>query len=174
MIEGAFAEFVVVPAKNIHVLSDDFNLYQAALAEPLACAYRAVKRAFDAGNNESVFIYGAGTIGLLCGLVAKHLGAQHIIMADINEERLETANRIGLIYTLNPSQGTVDARIREVTNQNGIDMVIDAVGFDSTRKQAERIINPGGVIMNIGLGVDESQLTVNSIQEHQYLLEFEQ
>lgn len=160
--QGAFSEFVAVPANNVHVLPDDFNLYQAALAEPLACAYRAVKRAFDYEQNESAFIFGAGTIGLLSGLVAQYLGADPIIIADINEERLETAKRIGLTHTMNPSKDAVNEQINQITNQKGIDIVVDAVGFETTRKQAEAIINPGGVIMNIGLGIDESYLPVNN------------
>ncbi len=158
---GAFAEYVSVPASSIHVVPDAMDSFRASLAEPLACSLRAARRALVQYPFANVLIYGAGTIGLLSGLVSRILGAGKVIVLDLNDERLKTVGKAGIEYTIQAKTEDVSARIKSITGSKGIDVIIDAAGFPATRKQAMELVNPGGVIMNIGLGADETSLQIN-------------
>lgn len=160
---GAFAEYVTAPASAVHVIPDALDPYLASLTEPLACCLRAAKRALALHPLANVLIYGAGTIGLLSGLASRILGANKIIMVDLNDERLQTVRQAGIDFVLNPKSEDIPARIQEITNSDGVDVIIDAAGFEPTRKQALEIINNGGVIMNLGLGIDETPLRINHL-----------
>jgi threonine dehydrogenase-like Zn-dependent dehydrogenase len=158
---GAFAEYVAVPASAVHVVPDELDLFRASLTEPLACALRAARRAMEQHPFANVVVFGAGTIGLLSFLVAQILGASRIIVIDSNEARLETPKRLGAYATITPGQPDYIAKVKQWGGQSGIDVVIDAAGFQQTREAAVQMVNPGGTIMNIGLGVDQTQLPIN-------------
>ncbi|NEU30912.1 galactitol-1-phosphate 5-dehydrogenase [bacterium LRH843] len=158
---GAFADYVAVPATSVYVIKDELSSYSAALAEPLACTVRGVRRAIASHPFSNVLIYGAGAIGLLSGFVAQTLGANKVIMADINDERLETVKNSGIDYVINSKTTDVEAEIKRITGNKGVDIIIDAAGFLPTRSQAMKIVNSGGIILNIGLGINETPLPIN-------------
>jgi len=158
---GGFAEYVAVPESAVVVVPESLDSYNASLSEPLACCFRAVRRAMSKHSLPNVLVYGAGAIGLLSVLVAKELGANKVIVADINEERLRTLNELSIEHTLNNKNKNFSEDINNIVGSKGIDIIIDAVGFRTTRQQAASLINPGGIIMNIGLGIDETPLTIN-------------
>ncbi|WP_040984451.1 zinc-dependent alcohol dehydrogenase [Oceanobacillus jeddahense] len=158
---GAFAEYVAVPASAIVEVPEKLDSFAASLAEPLACTFRAVRRAMAAHTVPNILVYGAGAIGLLSSFVAKELGANKIIVADINEDRLQTLQEVGIENTLNNSKDDFEAKLEEIVGYKGIDVVIDAVGFQATRTQSAKVVNPGGMIMNVGLGIDETVVPIN-------------
>lgn len=158
---GAFAEYVSVPATNVFPIPDHLDVYRASLTEPLACSLRATRRALERHPFSNVVIFGAGGIGLLCGKVARILGADKIVVIDTNVERLNIAMQAGVDYTINPSEDNYKEKINQFVGNKGIDVVIDAAGFQPTRSSSIEIINPGGTFMNIGLGVDETELPIN-------------
>jgi threonine dehydrogenase-like Zn-dependent dehydrogenase len=158
---GAFADFVSVPASAIHVIPDTLSPFRASLTEPLACSLRAVRRAMAAHPFANVVVFGAGTIGLLCFIVARILGASRVVVVDRNEARLKAPERLGAYGTISPAQQGYIQKIKEAMGQSGIDVVIDAVGYQPTRQAAMEIINPGGTIMNVGLGIDQTQIPMN-------------
>lgn len=158
---GAFAEFVAVPARNVHVIPDEMNVYDAALTEPLACSLRGVRRALAFEPFANVLVYGAGTIGLLSAFVAQILGANKVIVADLNEKRLETIQNVGIQHVIHSKTEDVKAAVERITLGAGVDVIVDAAGFVPTRTEALQVINAGGVILNIGLGVDETPLNIN-------------
>jgi threonine dehydrogenase-like Zn-dependent dehydrogenase len=158
---GAFAEYVVVPESSVIEVPKSLDSYTASLSEPLACCLRAVRRALAHHPFSNVLIYGAGAIGVLSGFVADILGARKVVIADINNDRLTTLNSVGFNHTLNPNEENFEEKLSEMAGPEGIDVVIDAAGFLPTRTQAASIVNTGGVIMNIGLGIDETPLPVN-------------
>ncbi|MEN2769006.1 galactitol-1-phosphate 5-dehydrogenase [Ornithinibacillus xuwenensis] len=158
---GAFAEYVAVPASAIVEVPESLDSYAASLAEPLACCFRAVRRAMALHSVPNVLIYGAGAIGLLSSFVAKELGANKVIVADINEERLATLKDVGITYTLNNGKDDFEQQLEDIVGYKGVDVIIDAVGFQPTRSQSAKLVNPGGVIMNVGLGIDETTVPIN-------------
>lgn len=158
---GAFAEYVAVPASCVNVIHEDLNSYSAALAEPLACCLRAARRALSMHPFSNVMIYGAGAIGLLSAYVSKILGAGRVIVVDINDERLNNIQNAGIEFVINSKAENVESKIKKITQEKGVDVIIDAAGFLPTRTEAVKLINPGGIIMNIGLGIDETPLLIN-------------
>ncbi|MUK87562.1 alcohol dehydrogenase catalytic domain-containing protein [Ornithinibacillus sp. L9] len=158
---GGFAEYVAVPASSIVEVPEKFDSYAATLSEPLACCFRAVRRAMAQHTVPNVLIYGAGAIGLLSSFVAKEIGANNIIVADINEDRLQTLSDIGIEHALNNGNPDFEEKLEGIVGNKGVDVVIDAVGFLPTRSQSAKLVNPGGVIMNIGLGIDETPVPIN-------------
>ncbi|MBT2600515.1 MULTISPECIES: alcohol dehydrogenase catalytic domain-containing protein [unclassified Oceanobacillus] len=158
---GAFAEYVAVPGSSIVEIPEKLDSFAASLAEPLACTFRAIRRAISMHTVPNILVYGAGAIGLLSAFVAKELGANKVIVADINEDRLQTLTKVGIEDTLNNSKDDFEDKLNEITGYKGIDVVIDAVGFQPTRTQSANVVNPGGVIMNVGLGIDETIVPIN-------------
>ncbi|TDG00099.1 alcohol dehydrogenase catalytic domain-containing protein [Paenibacillus piri] len=158
---GAFAEYVNVPAASIHIIPETLNPFRASLTEPLACSLRAVRRAMADHPFANVVVIGAGTIGLLSFLVARILGASRVVVVDMNEARLQTPKRLGAYGTISPAEPGYIGKIRDAMGPSGIDVVIDAVGYQPTRSAAIELVNPGGTVMNIGLGIDQTQLPVN-------------
>ncbi|WCK53229.1 galactitol-1-phosphate 5-dehydrogenase [Aneurinibacillus sp. Ricciae_BoGa-3] len=158
---GAFAEYVNVPASAIHVIPDTLGPFRASLTEPLACSLRATRRAMQNHSFANVVVFGAGTIGLLSFVTAQILGASRVIVVDTNEARLKTPERMGATGTISPAQPGYLQKIKTAMGPSGIDVVIDAVGLQTTRSAAVEIINPGGTIMNIGLGTDITRIPIN-------------
>jgi threonine dehydrogenase-like Zn-dependent dehydrogenase len=158
---GAFADYVNVPAASIHVIPETLSPLRASLTEPLACSLRAVRRAMASHPFANVVVFGAGTIGLLSFLVARILGASKVVVVDTNETRLRTPERLGAYGTISPAEQGYIQKIKDSMGPSGIDVVVDAVGYQPTREAAVELINPGGTIMNIGLGVDSTQLPIN-------------
>jgi threonine dehydrogenase-like Zn-dependent dehydrogenase len=157
---GAFGERVAVPRSSVIPIPDQLSPFRAALAEPLACSLRATRRALADHPFANVLVCGAGGIGLLSGFTAKLLGAMNVIITDTNPKRLEIARSNGIDLAINPKEDNLKDVIA-ASFPDGIDVVIDAAGFQQTREAAAYLLNPGGTIMNIGLGIDSTQLPVN-------------
>jgi threonine dehydrogenase-like Zn-dependent dehydrogenase len=122
--QGAFAEYVNVPATAIHVILETMNSFQAALTEPLACSLRATRRAMAQYPFANVVVFGAGTIGLLSFLTAQILGASRIIVVDTNESRLKTPQRLGATGTITPTDPSYIQKVKDAMGPSGIDVVI--------------------------------------------------
>ena len=95
-MDGAFAEFVAVPAANAYRLPEQLTLREGALVEPLSCAVHGLRKiGVEAG--ESVLVVGAGTMGLLLQQLFAHAGAGRVAVVDRNSARLAVAAESGLI-----------------------------------------------------------------------------
>lgn len=160
---GAFAERVTVPERAVHVVPDSLSPYRACLAEPLACSLRATRRALARHPLANVLVFGAGGIGLLCASLARLLGAARVIVADTNPARLQIALHAGADGAVNPRDPGWADNVKDACGPQGLDVVLDAAGFQPTREQAVQLVNPGGTVMNIGLGIDGTMLPVNTM-----------
>jgi threonine dehydrogenase-like Zn-dependent dehydrogenase len=148
---GGFAEYVSIPEKNIFELPQELDIKLASLSEPAAVAYHAFQIAkesyFKPLDQSKILIMGGGAIGLLCGLMlTKVEKCEDVTITDINAKRLEQCKRSCSAKTLIAD----DPAIKE----NSYDIVIDCVGFEITRKKSIHIIQPGGLIIHIGLSED--------------------
>jgi len=162
---GAFAEFVPIPETNLVELPDSLPVQQAALAEPLAVGWHAVRNGSRAlarplAAARSV-VLGGGAVGLACALALHHFGAKEILVAEPNELRRSSIVRIGSFQAFAPGDDAEPAGW-------SVDLVIDAVGSTATRAAASRLIKPGGVIIHIGLlsstdGLDIRKLTLQEV-----------
>ncbi len=158
-LPGAFANYVIVPARQCYALPEDLSEPLASLTEPLACSMRAVSLT-HADPAQSLLIQGAGPIGLFCLIAARALGIERIYISDLSEQRLAVARQWGALETINVSQQNVEQQIKQLV-PGGVDAVIDAVGATITRAQALQAVVPGGRVVFIGLHDEASPLAVN-------------
>ncbi len=163
--EGAFAEYLAVPARNLVPVPNDVPLAKAALAEPLACGWHAVDRAETALPRplaaSSCLVVGGGAIGLGVALVLAGRGAAAIWLAEPNPKRHATLERAGPFKVHRPGRD-------QGPPVGTIDLVIDAYGGAASRAEACRLVKPGGVIVHVGLadndgGFDARRATLQEI-----------
>lgn len=151
-VDGAFAEYVKVPAKTVHVLPDTMTYEQAASIDPIASAYRPVKKA-NIGSEDTVLVFGPGPIGIYTVQCAKAEGAKKIIIAGVNgdEERLELAKKLGADYTINISEVDMIQAVKDVNDGLLPDIVFEASGHPSSVQMCLDSIKANGKIVFIGI-----------------------
>lgn len=151
--EGAFAELLAMPEGNLVNVPDHVPLESAALCEPLACGWHAVRlaKASLGGDLAQVrcLVLGGGAIGLGAALAFRAQGGNQVTIVEPNASRRGRIMQTGDIECLAVA-GDDDAP----------DLVIDAVGIAATRASASKLVKPGGLIMHIGLGAAEGGLDV--------------
>ncbi len=148
---GAFSEFVTIPAHNAIPLEDAISFAEATMAEPLAVGLRAAAVAApDAG--QPLLILGGGTIGLCTLLAARQRGADPVYVTDMAAHKLEMIARLGG-HPLDSRSANLLAISRQVTGDRGFARIIDAVAVSGTIKQALPALAPGGTLVLVGLAV---------------------
>ena len=158
--EGGLAEFISIPDKNIHIISNELIPKEAALTEPTAVAVHAVllgEQNLKKPLSEcKILIQGAGAIGLLCGLILnKEKNCKNIIMSDPNKLRLEECSKYLEATYVEPQDKQI--------NENGFDIVLDTVGLEVSRQQAIHGIAPGGTIVHVGLTQPEGNFNFRKL-----------
>jgi len=147
--QGAFAEFIAIPADNLVEIPDGISFEKACLAEPLACGWHGVRlggKGLELPLGQArCLVIGGGAIGLGAALALKAQGAVDVTISEANPRRIPALASAG-DFTI----GSPDAIVAE--DPGGYDLVIDGVGFGATRATASRAARPGGVIVHIGLG----------------------
>lgn len=161
---GAFAEFVRVPERNVVAIPDPMPITQAALAEPIAVSWHAVRIGMERLHQPlaacRVVILGGGAIGLAAALVARHFGARDLVVGETNPLRRRTLARAEGLAVYQPGA--------DEPEDNSADLVIEAVGANATRAAACRMARPGAVIVHVGLlpgheGIDIRKITLQEI-----------
>ena len=158
---GGHAEWVVVSVRQLYRLPETLSDDAAAMTEPLAVAVHGVRLLGEAAVlPRAVAIFGAGTIGLMALQAARLAGATTSIVLDVDDERLDVARRLGATLALDPrsEQGAGEALVataRGLTDGDGLDGVIDAVGRAETRAAALPLVRPGGTVVWVGSAQDE-------------------
>jgi L-iditol 2-dehydrogenase len=149
-LNGAYAESIVIPArivqKNLHRLGASTPFRDAALAEPLACVVQGVE---DVGLSEGqrVLVLGAGPIGLMFVVLAKHRGCS-VTVHGRGKNRLDAARALGASQVLDVTDHTPLAR--DVTGSTPFDVVIEAVGKPETWEAAVQLVRKGGTVNFFG------------------------
>lgn len=148
--EGAFAQYIAMPDRNLVEVPDAVPLDIAALAEPLAVSWHAARLALGGlhpGMEPRALVIGGGAIGLAAALALKAMDVQDVTIAEPNAARR--------------------AFLEDRCGQNAVEkadgmfpVVIDAVGYAATRATASALAAPGGVIAHVGLGEDTGGLDV--------------
>jgi L-gulonate 5-dehydrogenase len=146
--DGGFRDHVIVPAPNCVVLPPDLPLDIATLAEPFAVAANVLSRT-GINADDTVLIYGAGTVGLTVLQVAKLHGARCIV-SDIDTGRLERAKEFGADVIVDPRLLSVDEAVRDENEGLGPTVVIDGAGIPALLEEACRVASPAGRIGVLG------------------------
>ena len=145
---GAFAEYFAMPKRNLIALPDDLELRKAALCEPIACGWHAVRLAERFTGMElskvRLIVCGAGAVGLGTALSARALGITDLVVVETQAGRRKNAEKQGF--------RSIDPADLEAEGFGAADVVIDAVGIAATRALASTQLRPGGTVVHIGLG----------------------
>jgi len=134
---------------NMQEIPSHVGFEEAAVTEPLACVLRGAEKA-GVKLGDSVAIIGAGPIGLLHLLTAKRMGAEKVIVTDLVDERLEFARQLGADETVNAKNEDAIKKVKELTENYGADVVIEAIGLPSTWEQALKMVRKGGTVLEFG------------------------
>jgi alcohol dehydrogenase/L-iditol 2-dehydrogenase len=150
-MNGAFAPFMSVPLKYIHILPDNVSFEEGAMIEPTCVSYNTMLVNSDPKEGELTVIIGVGAIGLLCLQMAKLRGAKVALVGlPIDEARMKIGKELGADYLIDAEKDPVK-EILDLTNQNGAPLVVDTVGGSAkTIDQALEMVRPGGQITKVG------------------------
>jgi threonine dehydrogenase-like Zn-dependent dehydrogenase len=127
IIDGAFAEYVLVPENSLYHKPKNINFDAAALAEPLAGSYKGMIEYSELKISEDLVIIGAGGMGLLASMIAERAGAASIIMIDIEDWRLEFSKKCGATHLINSQKTDAIKTVYDIL-PNGPDIVFEAAG----------------------------------------------
>ncbi len=150
--DGGYAEEVIVPSYRYLINIGDMDVHSAGL---LACsgltAYTAVKKS-QALPSENVLVVGTGGLGLMAIQIAKAVTNSNVIALDIDDEKLEEAQKNGADEVIN-SRTTTDAikRIKDLTGGQGVEAVIDFVNNEKTASDAIKTLRKRGKLIMVGL-----------------------
>jgi len=127
IIDGAFAEYVLVPENSLYKKPKNITFDAAALAEPLAGSYKGMIEYSELKIAEDLVIIGAGSMGLLASMIAERAGAASIVMIDIEDWRLELSKKCGATHLINSQKTDAIKAVYEIL-PNGPDIVFEAAG----------------------------------------------
>ncbi|MER7518485.1 L-threonine 3-dehydrogenase [Streptomyces sp. NPDC126499] len=147
--DGAFAEYVVLPASNVWVHRVAVDLDVAAIFDPFGNAVHTALSFPLVG--EDVLVTGAGPIGIMAAAVAKHAGARHVVITDVSEERLDLARKTGVSLALNVAEQTIADGQRVLGLKEGFDVGLEMSGNPRAMRDMVANMTNGGKIAMLGL-----------------------
>jgi L-iditol 2-dehydrogenase len=166
---GAFAEYVTVPAHVVYSLPASISFPDAALLEAVAVAVHAVSLA-EIAPNSAALVIGAGTIGLLCLQALRVTGCSRIFVADIDESRLALAKTFGATAVLSSPSEFV-AQMLKLTDGEGVDVAVEAVGRNESVSTAIDSVRKGGTVILVGNITPEIKLPLQKVVSRQIRLQ---
>jgi threonine 3-dehydrogenase len=155
-LDGAFAEFVKVPATNIWKLDAAIPEHYGAILDPLGNAVHTVLAGAIAG--QTVLVTGCGPIGLMSIAVAKACGSSTVFATETNEHRRSMARSMGADFVLNPAAEDVVKKIVEATNGTGVDVLLEMSGHPAAIQQGFKALRAGGRASLLGIPTEAVQL----------------
>ena len=147
--EGAFAEYLVIPAFNAFKLPHDISDDLAAIFDPFGNAVHTAL-SFDVVG-EDVLITGAGPIGIMAAAVCKHVGARHVVITDVNEYRLDLARKMGVTRAVNVASESLKDVMAELGMTEGFDVGLEMSGVPSAFSNMLEMMNHGGKVAMLGI-----------------------
>ena len=161
--DGGYAEYVLVPDAKFLAKIDNLDPDAAA---SLACsgltAFTAVKKALT-NSPENILIVGAGGLGLMGVQIANALTKANIICADLDDEKLESAKKLGATHIINTKESDAVKKIMSICNEKGVDSIIDFVNAPPTVKMDLSLIRKRGNIILVGLFGGSVELSLVSV-----------
>lgn len=146
---GCFAEYLSLPATNVVALPDNISGEHAAIFDPLGNATHCAL-AFDLVG-EDVLIVGAGPIGIMTVALARHIGARHIVVTDVNDYRLSLAKKMGATRVLNVTHESVTQVMAELEMVEGFEVGFEMSGNPSALNDLIKVMGHGGHVAILGI-----------------------
>lgn len=148
--DGAFAEYVMAPRKNLLTVPDSVSLEEAAMTEPASVALHALRRGGGCAPGETVAIFGAGPIGLMVAQWARAMGASNIFLFDIVPEKLALAKSFGFTSVFDSRHEKPIEQIHAQTRGQGVHLSFESAGVPTTMLQALEATCRGGRMVVLG------------------------
>ena len=158
--DGAFAEFVKIPASNIWKLDAAISEHYGAILDPLGNAVHTVLAGPIAG--QTVLVTGCGPIGLMAIAVAKACGSSMVYATETNEKRRTMAKKMGADVVLNPAAEDAVARILSETDGTGVDALLEMSGNPTAIQQGFKALRAGGRASLLGIPTENVPLDLVS------------
>ncbi len=159
--QGAFAEYLVIPAYNAFKIPDNISDDLAAIFDPFG---NAVHTALSFNlTGEDVLITGAGPIGIMAAAVAKHVGARHVVVTDVNPYRLKLAEKMQATRAVNVAKENIQEVMKELGMTEGFDVGMEMSGVPSAFTSMLENMNHGGKIAMLGIPPKEMAIDWNQV-----------
>ncbi|GGQ18572.1 L-threonine 3-dehydrogenase [Streptomyces roseolilacinus] len=151
--DGAFAEYVALPASNVWVHRTEVDLDIAAIFDPFGNAVHTALSFPLVG--EDVLITGAGPIGIMAAAVARHAGARNVVITDVSEPRLELARKVGATLAVNVARTSIADAQKQLGLREGFDVGLEMSGRPEAMRDMVANMTHGGRIAMLGLPAEE-------------------
>ncbi|MBA7498424.1 D-arabitol-phosphate dehydrogenase [subsurface metagenome] len=162
-INGSFTEYIKMPSWLLHKIPDGVSMKEAAIMEPAAIAAQAIYKA-NVKTGDFVIIFGPGPIGLICAKMAMITGANRVAIVGKeidNKIRLPLSKKLGVDYVINiDKEADLENFIKDLTNGEGADVVIEATGSELAINEAFKIMRWNGRMAVVGLP-NKTRLSIN-------------
>jgi threonine 3-dehydrogenase len=163
---GAFAEFIALPATNVWRHPADIDLAVAAIFDPFGNAVHTALTYPVLG--EDVLITGAGPIGIMAAIVARHAGARYVVITDVSPYRLELAAKIGVTVAADTTQTPLAEVMADLGMREGFDVGMEMSGKPVALREMLGSMTHGGKVAMLGLpseqfAIDWAHLVLNMI-----------
>ena len=158
---GAFAEYISVPAFNVFKLPDAITDDLAAILDPFGNATHTAL-SFDLVG-EDVLITGAGPIGIMAVAIARHAGARHVVITDVNDYRLDLARKMGASRALNVTRDSLDEAMDALGMEEGFDVGMEMSGNPTAFQEMLRTMHHGGRVALLGIPPNETAIDWNQV-----------
>ncbi|MCX8130603.1 MAG: galactitol-1-phosphate 5-dehydrogenase [Clostridia bacterium] len=147
--DGAFAQYVKAPARNLIRMPDSVSFMEGAAIEPAAVTLHGMRKV-GVNVGDTVAVLGCGAIGLFAIQFAKIMGATNVIAVDIAADKLELADKIGADRCINALEGDVVQAIKDATDGKGVNVAVETAGVSLTQEQCLRIAKKQGRVLYLG------------------------
>ncbi len=162
-VDGAYAEYVAAPGKDIFHLPNEIPLEEGSIiADAISTPFHAVKNRAEVRAGDTVVVFGCGGVGVNVVQVAAAFGGV-VIAVDISDKKLEWAKKLGAIYTVNPTRvENLGKEIKKMTG-GGADIAIEAIGKPQTIEAAFGTLRKGGRLVVVGYSAEDIKLSAAKI-----------
>ncbi len=163
-VNGAFAQYILVPARNVRALPENIDFSAGALIEPLACCAHGVFEKSRLNAGDIVVVLGPGAIGLLTAQIAVADGATVILAGmSADKERMQLSKKLGAHYIVDVETGYLPELVSSLTNGRGADVVFECSGAGPAAKQGLELLRRKGQFVQLGLFGKNIELDWDSI-----------
>jgi threonine 3-dehydrogenase len=158
---GCFAEYMVLPSSNVFKLPAAITDEIASILDPLGNATHAAL-SFDLVG-EDVLITGAGPIGIMAVAIARHVGARHVVITDVNDYRLDLARKMGASRALNVTHESIEGAMRDLGMEEGFDVGLEMSGNPVAFRDLLKSMHHGGRVALLGIPPSDVAIDWNEV-----------
>ncbi|MBW1728491.1 MAG: zinc-binding dehydrogenase, partial [Deltaproteobacteria bacterium] len=174
---GGFAEYIAIPIEDgiigsLNTIPEKISYIDATLAEPLACCINAQNK-INLTKNDTVLIIGAGPLGLLHAFVARHKGAEHILISEPQTHRQKTAIHTWADTVIDPGTDNMTEKVMAATHNKGVDTLIFACSQSGLNDMFMKLLAPAGrvsIFSGIASQFSQSSIDFNQIHYNEFFI----